>query len=184
MYTLAKKDKELLFLLLSYPQGLFLTQFQKRGQLTKKQYAYYYLKKYIRKGYVKKSDNSLYFLTSKGKAVIKNPPTFISSKSNGKKLLVFSHYLTDGRLQCACCHESYIEFLELDHINNDGWIHRKLIHGSMYDWVIRNNFPPGFQLLCTNCNMAKGRYGYCPHNPTKRFTRNALPLQYLREASK
>ena len=30
-------------------------------------------------------------------------------------------------------------------------------------WMIKNNFPKGFQVLCHNCNLAKGFYGKCPH---------------------
>jgi hypothetical protein len=29
--------------------------------------------------------------------------------------------------------------------------------------LIKNNFPDGFQVLCHNCNMSIGLYGYCPH---------------------
>ena len=27
----------------------------------------------------------------------------------------------------------------------------------------KNNYPEGFQVLCSNCNFAKGKYGSCPH---------------------
>ena len=30
-------------------------------------------------------------------------------------------------------------------------------------WIKKNNFPKGFQILCHNCNVAKGIYGECPH---------------------
>jgi hypothetical protein len=30
-----------------------------------------------------------------------------------------------------------------------------------------NEFPDGFQVLCHNCNLAKGYYGECPHNSLK-----------------
>lgn len=33
----------------------------------------------------------------------------------------------------------------------------------MYKWLVANDFPPGFQVLCANCNMAKDRPGGCPH---------------------
>lgn len=33
-----------------------------------------------------------------------------------------------------------------------------------YVWLKKNNYPPGFQILCYNCNCAKGHFGYCPHN--------------------
>ena len=68
--------------------------------------------------------------------------------------------------KCACCGEDEKLFLEIDHINNDGAQHRSRDTDSatMVRWLIKNNFPEGFQLLCSNCNMAKGRHGKCPHN--------------------
>ena len=74
---------------------------------------------------------------------------------------VFNHY---GN-QCECCGESNILFLSVDHINNDGASHRKEIgRGRINQWLINNNFPPGFQLLCFNCNLGKYRNGgVCPH---------------------
>lgn len=70
--------------------------------------------------------------------------------------------------KCACCDESTPEFLAIDHVNNDGAEHRRLIGASgstaTYAWLRRNGFPQdGFQLLCHNCNNAKAFYGQCPH---------------------
>lgn len=31
------------------------------------------------------------------------------------------------------------------------------------EWLKKNDYPKGFQILCHNCNMSKGFYGYCPH---------------------
>ena len=73
--------------------------------------------------------------------------------------IVLEHY----GLRCACCGESTYEFLELDHINNDGTKHRKEIGTNINHWLYKNNFPDGFQTLCSNCNNAKGRWGECPH---------------------
>ena len=68
---------------------------------------------------------------------------------------------------CACCKENHIQFLALDHINGGGSAHMRSIPGgggtSFIMWLRRNNFPPGFQVLCHNCNCAKGFYGSCPH---------------------
>ena len=76
------------------------------------------------------------------------------------KNLVYDHY---GR-KCACCGEDHIEFLAIDHINGDGKEHRKQIgRNRLYKWLVDNNFPAGFQVLCHNCNMAKAIYGVCPH---------------------
>lgn len=80
-----------------------------------------------------------------------------------KRLKVLTHY----GMKCQCCGEAQLEFLAVDHINNDGCLHRKTTKLNIYDWIIKNNFPRGFQILCHNCNMAKGFYGYCPHAKKK-----------------
>lgn len=66
---------------------------------------------------------------------------------------------------CACCGENHIEFLEVDHINNDGANHRREVGDSIqiFRWLRRENYPAGFQVLCSNCNKAKSIYGICPH---------------------
>jgi len=67
--------------------------------------------------------------------------------------------------KCNCCGEINIEFLTLDHINGKGNQHRKEIGNSVYRWIEQNNYPPGFQVLCMNCNFSLGVRGYCPHKP-------------------
>jgi hypothetical protein len=72
--------------------------------------------------------------------------------------------------KCVCCGEQRQEFLQVDHSNNDGSQHRKLTGGghSFYRWLVKNGCPKdGFRLLCANCNFARGRYGYCPHENEK-----------------
>lgn len=67
---------------------------------------------------------------------------------------------------CACCGESEPKFLAVDHINNDGAAHRKELGiggDNFYAWIIKNSYPADLQLLCHNCNFAKGLYGACPH---------------------
>ena len=81
------------------------------------------------------------------------------------KIKVLTHYSSDPP-KCACppCGEDYIEFLTIDHIEGGGRKHIKSIGTSMlYRWLVKNNFPEGFQVLCMNCNFSKGKYGYCPH---------------------
>jgi hypothetical protein len=76
--------------------------------------------------------------------------------------IVFAAY---GGAKCACCGEAEIAFLQIDHVNGDGAEHRRVLKSSskIYRWLKVNGFPPGFQVLCANCNHAKGRYGVCPH---------------------
>lgn len=67
--------------------------------------------------------------------------------------------------KCACCEEFHAEFLCIDHINGGGEQHRKQVGqgAKIYLWLIKNNFPTGFRVLCYNCNASFGHYGYCPH---------------------
>lgn len=77
---------------------------------------------------------------------------------------VFDHY---GR-ECCCCGETERKFLSIDHENGGGRRHLREINGSLYLWLVVNNFPSGFQTMCHNCNH--GRYlngGVCPHKEGK-----------------
>jgi hypothetical protein len=83
---------------------------------------------------------------------------------NKMKMLALNHYGGDPP-KCACCGESHIEFLCLDHIDGGGGKHRRDNNISrMSVWVVQNNFPDGFRVLCVNCNHSLGIFGYCPHN--------------------
>jgi len=81
---------------------------------------------------------------------------------------VYEYY---GGAKCSCCGETQFLFLSIDHINNNGAEHRReLKHGkyttgvAMARWLIANNYPDGFQILCMNCNLGKQRNGgICPH---------------------
>lgn len=67
---------------------------------------------------------------------------------------------------CSCCGETVLQFLALDHIDGGGYKQRKeLGGGGFYSWLSRNGFPPGFRVLCHNCNMARQfNGGTCPHD--------------------
>lgn len=70
---------------------------------------------------------------------------------------------------CACCDENRYEFLQLDHIEGGGKQHRMKTFGyisgpSLYKRILRDKFPPGYRILCANCNFALGHYGHCPHS--------------------
>jgi hypothetical protein len=88
----------------------------------------------------------------------------VARKIREYRLTVLHHY-SDGRMCCACCGEDALEFLAIDHIHGDGASQREITGegGNFYRWVIRHDFPPGLQVLCHNCNIAKSFYGWCPH---------------------
>lgn len=81
-------------------------------------------------------------------------------KRHEYKKLVLEYY---GH-KCECCGEFRSEFLAVDHINGGGKKHRRKIGENIHYWLVRNNFPKGFRLLCHNCNQSFGSFGYCPHN--------------------
>lgn len=78
-----------------------------------------------------------------------------------RKLHAIKHY--GGK--CTCCGEDKWPFLEFDHINNDGAACR-IENGKLkfsVKWLTNHNLLDKLQLLCSNCNMAKMRFGKCPH---------------------
>jgi len=99
------------------------------------------------------------------------------------RLEVLQHYSGLETPECKCCKEQMFEFLQIDHINGDGAEHRRSIGMAQGDlnqrakenqkvslggsgfiyWLKKNNFPEGFQVLCSNCNYGKRTSTYCPH---------------------
>jgi len=82
---------------------------------------------------------------------------------------VFSHYCGGGEPHCKCpgCTTRFIEFLQLDHVNGNGNAHRKENNlgtggARLWAWVKKMGYPPGFQVLCRNCNGAKFTRPQCP----------------------
>lgn len=71
--------------------------------------------------------------------------------------------------KCACCGENRPQFLTLDHVNGNGAEHRREITGKRSGggytialWLRAHGWPKdGYQLLCWNCNCARGFSGYC-----------------------
>ena len=66
--------------------------------------------------------------------------------------------------KCRCCGEAENRFLTLDHVNGGGNKDRRAIRSTLWSWLIRNNYPSGFQVLCYNCNCGRAlNGGVCPH---------------------
>jgi len=116
------------------------------------------------KKYYQKNKNKIYEQIKRYRE--KNKDIYLSyHRSYNKRLRieVLKHY-SKPEITCACCGEKEIEFLTIDHIHGGGSSQRKFIRGNyIYYWLRKNNFPRGYQVLCMNCNFAKGRLGKCPH---------------------
>lgn len=75
--------------------------------------------------------------------------------------------------KCVCCGEYIPDFLNVDHINNDGAEERKkgLKGDKLFRYLITNNFPKNYQILCFNCNYSKFlNGGKCIHQIVKEQT--------------
>ena len=104
----------------------------------------------------------------------------LNRESNRLKILkYYSKQLSKSNIPCCnCCGENFdISFLAIDHIAGKKQMDSepkllKLGYSSSLDgdfllaWIIKNNFPEVFQILCHNCNYAKGivrNKNKCPH---------------------
>ena len=70
---------------------------------------------------------------------------------------------------CACCGEDFHEiFLTIDHIEpiSKTKIEKRGNQG-IYRKLERRGYPEGYQVLCINCNQAKGTAEKCPHQRSR-----------------
>jgi hypothetical protein len=125
-----------------------------------------------------------YRASSKGKTARAHQEVRYRERPNGKavrnaagkryyervKLEVFTHYCSgEPHCQCPGCRTVFLGFLQTDHILGNGCEHFNLKGKRMgglllWQWLKKNNYPPGFQILCANCNSpgGKGRKEQCP----------------------
>lgn len=95
-----------------------------------------------------------------------------NTQQRNRRLKIIKYYSNDT-MQCNCCGEKEIKFLQIDHIDCGHAMHGKnkrpnnFTGPGLYGWLIKNDFPNGYQILCANCNFAKGMYGICPHKIKK-----------------
>ena len=74
-----------------------------------------------------------------------------------QKTRVLLHY-GNGNLACTNCGETDIRCLSIDHVDNNGGMHRKdstIASSNMYYWLEKNNYPEGYRTLCMNCQFKK-----------------------------
>jgi len=67
--------------------------------------------------------------------------------------------------KCKCCGETEPVFLTIDHVQNDGAKVRTMHRHRLHTMILAEGCPPErYQILCWNCNAAKGILGACPHS--------------------
>jgi hypothetical protein len=104
------------------------------------------------------------------------------SEANSARLRAIREKVIEGYGGCcACCGQTGYEFLSIDHCEYRACEERKkfgrlLTTTQLCLKIIRENFPKTFQILCHNCNMALGIYGFCPHHPEVRRSTGHLKI--------
>ncbi len=119
-----------------------------------------------------------------GQCIHRGPPTktgspryeYMKELRREVRMRTLLHY-GDGKVECRCCGEDRFEFLCLDHLNGGGKKHRQEVgRGTVfYRWIVKAGFPPGFQVLCQNCNFGKGSGETCPCRLSGRSKRVCRP---------
>lgn len=98
----------------------------------------------------------------------RSAPEVLREYGRRARLRLREQALTAYGGKCSCCGESTNEFLCIDHTDGNGAEHRRAMgvktgSGPIYRWLKTHDYPSGFRVLCHNCNLAFGFYGYCPH---------------------
>lgn len=89
--------------------------------------------------------------------------------------VMFFNLISNGNIRCECCGIDDIDFLTLDHIQNDGAKEKKeLSNGQGGEWlyakIMKKEYilsSERYRILCFNCNSARGAMGICPHEMRK-----------------
>lgn len=73
------------------------------------------------------------------------------------RLIILEHY--GNKCNWRGCSIDDLDMLQIDHINNDGHVDQKngRIGGNLYRYLINNNFPSGYRVLCANHNWKRYR---------------------------
>lgn len=112
--------------------------------------------------FVRSLDSRRYCTPECGAAALKEQRDV---KRRAQRLEGLRHYSGTPEPLCACCGESTLAFLAIDHVNGGGrQQYKELGGGGFWSWLRKNNYPEGFQVLCHNCNMGRQiNGGTCPH---------------------
>lgn len=98
-----------------------------------------------------------------GRKAVNGEPTLAEKAARRRrhqvvKMAAFKAY---GGPVCADCGEAHHECLSIDHVANDGAAHRRADKRAknLYIWLRAQGYPPGFKVLCMNCNYLKAFTG-------------------------
>ena len=93
--------------------------------------------------------------TNRAKYLASNKAT--SSRLREEYKISAINIYSNGDACCAWCKQADIDVLCLDHINNNGaeCSIREKAGSGLYRFLRKHDYPEGFQVLCSNCNLKK-----------------------------
>lgn len=130
-------------------------EYQKEYRQTHKEQFSDYQKKYYRKNVdrYKNYDRTQYEINYRDRRLIYHRE--YTQKVRNKFFDMYGH-------ACSCCGESMHEFLTIEHKNGQAGKKRDSSYRAYLN-AIKEYRPDLYETLCMNCNHAKGRFGFCPH---------------------
>lgn len=106
---------------------------------------------YTRQYYIENKEqvdktNKRWYVNNKKRANV-----FAKKSRENRKVEILEHY---GGAYCSICEVGDVEILTLDHVAGGGTKQRRKFKDghAIYRWIINNNYPGGFRVLCRNCN--------------------------------
>jgi len=122
------------------------------------------------KEHIKKRNAEHYARRSEDPAWTEQRRKAVKKSRDKYRLAVIMAY---GGLICSCDHHGKpcgphpIEFLVIDHINGQNKDVDARCGHVFYRKLKNLGYPPGFRVLCHNCNHSLGVQGYCPLSETE-----------------
>lgn len=111
----------------------------------------------------------------------KNYPKYKESKREYQRNLTNKYknqFLEMYGGSCSCCGESINDFLTIEHKHGQQKISRRTGLAAYRD-AVQEYRPDLYEVLCWNCNCARGKLGYCPHHLPE-----VLPLYEIHKTKK
>lgn len=95
----------------------------------------------------------------------------INAAAAARRVEALRRYSRTPEPSCACCGEETLAFLTFEHVDGGGTQHRRRTGGGGFiSWLRTNGYPPGFEVLCMNCNHGRRvNGGRCPHDDAVRL---------------
>ncbi len=91
----------------------------------------------------------------KGKFYEKNKD-YVNERQKENNKILFEKVLDHYGHQCSIPECSNTEDLCIDHINGENVDYKYRYGSKLWRWIIKNNFPSGFRILCHYCNILDG----------------------------